>query len=99
MRTNKLLTTLAVASVVLIGGCNEKMDPTSILGTPSETVSTTFLPQSVVKVAVNLGVAGDFVILAQSAITDVSTSAITGDIGLSPAAGSYFTVTDKNLCD
>ena len=49
--------------------------------------------------AVNLGVAGDFVILAQSAITDVSTSAITGDIGLSPAAGSYFTATDGVLCD
>jgi hypothetical protein len=32
-----------------------------------------------------LGSAGDFVILAKSAVTNVPTSAITGDIGLSPA--------------
>lgn len=37
---------------------------------------------------VNLGAAGAFVILAQSAITDVPTSAITGDVGLSPATGA-----------
>jgi hypothetical protein len=38
-----------------------------------------------------LGIAGDYVILAQSAISNVPTSAITGDIGLSPAAASYVT--------
>ncbi len=39
--------------------------------------------------AVALGDAGDFVILAETAITNVPTSAITGDVGLSPAATSY----------
>ncbi|HTF14456.1 MAG TPA: ice-binding family protein, partial [Burkholderiales bacterium] len=37
---------------------------------------------------VNLGGAGTFVILAQSAITDVPTSAVTGDVGLSPRTGA-----------
>jgi len=38
-----------------------------------------------------LGTAGNFVILAKTAITTVPDSIITGDIGLSPAAESYMT--------
>lgn len=41
--------------------------------------------------AVNLGAAGNYVILAKSEIANVATSAITGDLGLSPAAASYVT--------
>lgn len=41
--------------------------------------------------AVNLGTSGNYVILAQSAVNNSSTSAITGDVGLSPAAASYIT--------
>lgn len=37
---------------------------------------------------VNLGAAGAFVILAESEITNVPTSAVTGDVGLSPATGA-----------
>jgi len=40
---------------------------------------------------VNLGAAGNYVLLAKTAITNISTSAITGDLGLSPAATSYVT--------
>jgi hypothetical protein len=40
---------------------------------------------------VNLGTSGEYVILAQSAINNSSTSAITGDVALSPAAASYIT--------
>jgi len=40
---------------------------------------------------VDLGGAGNFVILAKTAITDIPASAITGDMGLSPAATSYMT--------
>jgi hypothetical protein len=40
---------------------------------------------------VNLGAAGNYVILAKTAINNSSTSAITGDLGLSPAATSYIT--------
>ncbi len=41
--------------------------------------------------AVNLGTAGDFAILAKTAISTVPLSAITGDIGISPAAESFMT--------
>jgi len=41
--------------------------------------------------AVNLGNAGNYVILAKSAISTVPTSAVIGDIGLSPAAASFIT--------
>lgn len=41
--------------------------------------------------AVDLGVAGDFVILAQTGITNASPSVITGSIGVSPIAASALT--------
>ena len=41
--------------------------------------------------SVNLGTAGQYAILAQSAISTVPTSAITGNLGLSPAAASFIT--------
>lgn len=40
---------------------------------------------------VDLGSAGDYVILAKTAINNSSTSAITGDLGLSPAATTFIT--------
>jgi hypothetical protein len=40
---------------------------------------------------VNLGTSGDYVILAQSGISSVSPSVITGDLGVSPAAATYIT--------
>ena len=40
---------------------------------------------------VNIGSAGNYVILAKTTITNSATSAITGDLGLSPAATSYIT--------
>lgn len=39
---------------------------------------------------VGLGTAANFAVLAGTAITDVPTSVITGDVGLSPAAGSNY---------
>ncbi|GCC50790.1 hypothetical protein SanaruYs_10080 [Chryseotalea sanaruensis] len=40
---------------------------------------------------VDLGAAGNYLLLAKTAINNVSTSALTGDLGLSPAATSYIT--------
>lgn len=40
---------------------------------------------------VRLGTAGTFVILAKSAISTVPTSAVTGNVGISPAAASFIT--------
>ena len=41
--------------------------------------------------AVNLGTAGNFVVLAQTAISTTGATHITGDIGVSPVAASYIT--------
>jgi hypothetical protein len=41
--------------------------------------------------AVNLGTAGSYAILAKSGISNVPTSAITGNLGISPAAATYIT--------
>lgn len=41
--------------------------------------------------SVDLGTSGDYVILAKTAITNVPTSAIIGDVAISPAAGSFIT--------
>ncbi len=41
--------------------------------------------------AVNLGTAGNYAILTKTGISTVPTSAITGDIGVSPAAATYIT--------
>ena len=40
---------------------------------------------------VNLGTAGNFAILAKSAVSTVPTAAVTGDVGVSPAAATYIT--------
>jgi hypothetical protein len=40
---------------------------------------------------VNLGMAGNYAILAKTAINNIPNSAITGDLGLSPAATSFIT--------
>jgi hypothetical protein len=40
---------------------------------------------------VNLGTAVNFVILAKSAVSTTGTTAVTGDIGLSPAAATFVT--------
>ena len=40
---------------------------------------------------VNLGTAGDFVVLAKTGITTTGTTHVTGDIGISPAAASFMT--------
>jgi hypothetical protein len=46
---------------------------------------------------VNLGTSGNYVILAKTAINNVPTSNITGDLGLSPAALSYATGFSQTL--
>lgn len=52
---------------------------------------TTWASPPVSPAPVDLGTAGDFVILAETAITTTGTTAITGDVGISPAATSYIT--------
>jgi len=82
-----LLPTLATLLVVLLAGCKKNMD-TNISSNMSSAESST-----AAQAVVNLGVAGKFVILSKSGITDVFPSAITGDIGTSPISGAAIHVT------
>lgn len=82
MYTRKLLSTLAIASVVIMVGCDkDDLDP--------DTNPNDIPVQTEVQPTINLRSSANFVMLAGSSITNVPTSAVTGDIGLSPAAGSY----------
>ena len=82
-----LLPTLATLLLVLLAGCKKNMD-TNISSNMSSAESSTAR-----QAVVNLGVAGKFVILSKSGITDVFPSAITGDIGTSPISGAAIHLT------
>lgn len=87
MKKNKILShiiTLATLfMVVFIGGCKDSSTgPNADVIIPVQTVSQS---------RVTLSSAGNYVILAGSGISNNPTSAITGNIGLSPAAGSFIT--------
>ena len=51
---------------------------------------TAFAPAASAATTVQLGTAAPFAVLAGTEVTNVPTSAITGDVGLSPAAGSNY---------
>lgn len=65
-------------------------DSTGSTTSTSSTTSTTG-DASTSGLPVKLGAASDFVVLAKSGISTVPTSAITGDLGVSPAAATFIT--------
>lgn len=68
-------------------------DVTDLAGNPLEVSKTwTFITGTASGLSVvNLGASGNYVILAKTAVNNAPTSAITGHIGLSPAATSFIT--------
>lgn len=92
MNINFFLPTLAMAVVALTVGCDDDES------TNTNTDNPVIIPvQTTVQSAVDLRSAGDYVILAGSGISNVPTSEITGNIGLSPAAGSFLTGFSETL--
>jgi len=78
MKTKMLLTTIAIASVVLISGCKSN-DPTTNVDNPvAIPIQNTSQP------TVALGGSANFAVLAGSSITSTGATSITGDMGLSP---------------
>ncbi len=73
-----LLTTLAVATVVFLGGC--KKDDS----TPTGTNPVVIPVQSTTQAAIKLAGTTNIAILAGSAITNTGATSITGDVVLSP---------------
>jgi hypothetical protein len=80
MKINKVFPIAAMLFAMLMGGCSKDED--------TDFSSVDLGPLKVV----NLGVAGNFVILSKSGITNVFQSAITGDIGTSPITGATLLV-------
>jgi hypothetical protein len=86
--------------VVLSGGCKKNLD--NKMSSPMSPRISSADPAVAVlsrphRVMVDLGVAGNFVILSKSGITDVPKSAITGNIGTSPITGAAIHVTCKEV--
>jgi len=80
MKTKIIFSTLAIATVIFLGSCSKDELSTNTdnpSGIPSQGTSMA---------KVDLGGAGDFAILAGSAITSTGATNITGDIGLSPGS-------------
>jgi hypothetical protein len=76
---------LALGFLLIPAGC--KKDSAAPAGPASGGIP----PQTTVQTLVNLQLASGFVILAGSLISNVPTSAVTGDLGLSPAARAAIT--------
>ena len=85
MNIKNFLLAFAVISIAFISGC-KKDDPE-----PGGTNSSVIPLQTTVQPAIDLRSDAGYVILAGSSISNVPISAITGNIGLSPAAGSFIT--------
>jgi hypothetical protein len=88
---------MALLIVILMSSCGKEGDNNG--GTPGGIGGPPIAPgagtgaggQGRGPASVNLGAAGDFVILAKSGISNVPTSSITGDIGVSPATDTAIT--------
>lgn len=86
LRTITLSLTTLVLIAALVTGCKDDETPS---GSGSNPVVIPI--QTTVHATVNLRSTSGFAVLAGSLISNVPTSSITGDIGLSPAARSFIT--------
>jgi hypothetical protein len=83
MKTPNIIATALLPTLLLMAGCSNDS------GTgPS---ATTIPVQTTAQAAVNLRSDAGFVVLAGSLVSNIPTSSITGDVGLSPANRSYIT--------
>ena len=94
MKSKILTPIIAMLLVVFMGSCQKEQSSNSTPASSSQNKlgSTMTLskknPDKAVLQGVNLGVAGNFVILTKTGITSVYKSTITGDIGTSPITGA-----------
>ena len=96
----KLLGSIALLVSVLVAGCGGGGDGVTPTWVPGNGGIATGVGKGTGvggagrgPAPVNMGSAGNYVLLARSAITDVPTSAITGNVGLSPQTGASIGLT------
>ena len=85
---------LPLFALCLASGCDNSTEGTRTADAaiPTDAATTKDVIASMTTTTpVNLGTAGDFVILAQSGIATVPPSAVTGNLGVSPAAATFIT--------
>lgn len=87
MKVTKLFPIMAILLVGLMSSCEKDMTTNS-----SELSTFKNKPALQVPETVNLGLAGEFVILSKTGITSVYKSSILGDIGTSPITGAAMTL-------
>jgi hypothetical protein len=96
MKQKRVLPVIAMLLIVLMGSCQKDNSPYSSSSSSGMaaviTPADALLPNAVVLPVVNLRLAGNFVILSKSGITDVYKSTITGDVGSSPITGAAILV-------
>ena len=92
MKLKSMFPIFAMSLVGLMAGCQKDVDTNLSSALSSEKKSTSLPSEESALQAVNLGIAGDFVILSKTGITDVYKSDITGDIGSSPITGAAILV-------
>ena len=83
-----LLPTAAILFAVLFGSCKKEQTAEIPNDVTAVTTASTLELARMTRGRVDLGLAGEFVILSKSGITDVYKSAVTGDIGTSPITGA-----------
>ena len=97
MKFRNLLPISAMLLAVLMAGCSkDSVTNTNPIQTPTDQIVNKSGVALITKDAVattslqgvNLGIAGDFVILSKTGVTDVYKSAVKGDVGSSPITGA-----------
>ena len=94
-RSGLILTSLLLGLLVI--GCSDGTGPGNDLSPKSPGAGTGSGPGGRGPAIVDLGAAGGYAILAKSGVSTVPTSAITGNVGVSPAAASFITGFALNL--
>lgn len=98
LQNRLLLPVIAMLFAVLISGCKKDQSATSMTNNNNAVEKTASAASSFRQLntqlkRVDLGLAGEFVILSKSGITNVYKSSITGDIGSSPITGAAIHLT------